>query len=234
MKKPGILPPAQLQERSEVAAARWGRSGRVHGLEFTKNRWGLSALTPRDTKASEKLWRYICCCFSVNGSSTQVRLYGLYLWVIVLYLPAVWFGCSRQVAAGICCVSPRLDASVAVCRRTLSFALRCQQALVQWRAFAEEEQAAGTDCNTMKRAEVDSKQAISLVVRSFNNSVSLSNGTWSRRIFHLLRSNVSFYSRTINTAKLFVNVSDNLYKHTGKRKCTDWKYVKQSMALGKS
>lgn len=121
--------PEPLQVRSEVAAVRWGRSGRVHGLEFTKKQMmrveRFKAQRNDGVRRTLTLHLLLFLCKQQQHSGQTWT--GFCIWVIVFCdLPAVWFRCSRQIAAGICCVSPRLDASVALGGRALSFALGCQ------------------------------------------------------------------------------------------------------------
>lgn len=118
-----------LQVRSEVAAVRWGRSGRVHGLEFTKKQMmrveRFKAQRNDGVRRTLTLHLLLFLCKQQQHSGQTWT--GFCIWVIVFCdLPAVWFRCSRQIAAGICCVSPRLDASVALGGCALSFALGCQ------------------------------------------------------------------------------------------------------------
>lgn len=159
-KSPPSLPPQASPRqsccRSEVKEQQHDEAGEDECRAWSSPNTppGLSALGPetrRRQKNSAAAASAAVSLWTAAALRSDWRALTFDLWVILFYLPAGWFGCGRQVAAGICCVSPRLDAHVAPCRRTLSFALGWQEAVVQRGAFAEEEKAAGTDWNTEKR-----------------------------------------------------------------------------------
>lgn len=189
---PGIPPAELLQEWSEGAAARWGRWGRVQGLEFTKHTTRVERSRPRDTEASEKLCRCcICCCFSVNGSSAQVRLEGLDLWPlghsILSTCGLIWVrssGCCwyllRIASPGCACGSLSPDSLLRP-----RMAGSCGPAgSLRWRR-----EGCGNGLEHRETTAIP-LLIIRFLVSSSTRNVHSLHRTWSRRIPPLLWSNV--------------------------------------------